>query len=663
MDAPNGAPAAARTSSSSSEPKRPIVLVTGANTGVGFGICQRLIVQLSSPTPTDTVPTNPQKNRPESTQYAPSPYAAADGATIILACRNPIKAHKARRQLHQLLKWIENLPDHVDTPAGPPESWAYAFDDSSKDDKLEDLHDEADLRANIPHEDADPALVAHAQENNVRRRRKLRSAAAVVGEADAQDEAELDSPSPSPASPDLDESVETRDRRANAEYRKRFCQGTRIEFAPLDLGSMASALECARTIRGRYPYLTHIILNAGSSAWIGLDWLHATWMVMTSFRYAVTWPAYKIQRAGDISDDGFGWVWQCNVGAHWVLVRALLPSLRSTPYSVSSRVIWTSSVEAFSHYVDPTDYECKDAKKSPLPYESTKYQCELAAFGLDDALQKRQIRTQPGTPRDERPSFPGLTPVDENRGLSAPTSTRGDSQGFVPNKGYLGLPPASRALSPELEPRVFLTHPGVVASSMMADFLFSWLELAMRFAFYLARLVGSPHHPIDPFKGAVSVSHVSLAPMDHLDPKRRYGSRCDMWGREYVGSERIDDWRPDMGGAGPGVGARLALAGVDPDETYNGDGDGKVLKMARDYVRYCEKMAQNVWKSARAGALPPWASLAGDELVADNEPFKPPRSAANVGGDVEATLKTEMVPDSAESGVNRDEWEKVERIE
>ena len=33
---------------------RPILLVTGANAGVGLGICERLLVQLADPTPSDS---------------------------------------------------------------------------------------------------------------------------------------------------------------------------------------------------------------------------------------------------------------------------------------------------------------------------------------------------------------------------------------------------------------------------------------------------------------------------------------------------------------------------------------------------------------------------------------------------------------------------------
>ncbi|KAJ1044028.1 hypothetical protein NDA11_002214 [Ustilago hordei] len=668
--------------SSSSRPKqlRPVILVSGANAGVGFGICQRLIVQLSSPTPSDTLPIHPQRNKDATLQPTATPFAAPDGCTIVLACRNPIKAHKARQQLKQLLKWIENLPEHEDTPSGPPERWAFAIDITSKDDKLTDPETEDDIR-DTPHEDADPALVAHAQENNVRRRRNLRKALANDDEAkqvlsaDSDSEGEGDDAGEgTPDSPDLDASLEQRNRRANARYRRRFCQGTRIEFVPLDLGSMGSALECARTVRERYSHVTHVVLNAGSSSWTGINWFHAVWMILTQFRYAVTWPAYKMQRAGDKSDDGFGWVWQCNVGAHWILVRALLPSLRATPYSVPSRIVWTSSVEAFSKYYDVSDYQCVNVGKSPLPYESVKYQCELAAFGLDDALQTRRMRTQPGTPTEERPPMLSMSSVDGSMTDSSMRRTASSASGTAP-RGFLGLPPASRALPGQAEPRSFLAHPGVVASTMMAQFVATWMTVFVVATFYVARWVGSPHHPIDPFKGAVSVSYACLAP--EPDPKKRYGSRADCWGREYVGIESIEYYRSQLGGAGPGVGARLALAGIDPNTAQGDPAEaGRVLSMAREYIGLCERMTRQVWRSARKGNLPPWSSLTGDEFVIqehaaqlstdqdegqqilDTEDARPPAKSDNDESVI--TLKTTTVPSNGNSSHDDAEWEKVQ---
>lgn len=664
----------AASTSSQAKQLRPVILVTGANAGVGFGICQRLLVQLSSPTPSDTLPNHPQLYSDPTIQPTPTPFSAADGCTIILACRNPIKAHKARQQLQQLLKWIENLPEHEDTPTGPPESWAFAFDADSKDDKLTDPETEQDIR-DTPHEDADPALVAHAQENNVRRRRKQRKALANGDDTSQDPSAHLESEADkvddgdSLGSPDLNASLEQRNKRANAWYRRRFCQGTRIEFVPLDLGSMGSALECARMVRERYSHVTHVVLNAGSSAWTGMNWFHAVWMIMTQFRYAVTWPAYKMQRAGDKSDDDFGWVWQCNVGAHWILVRALLPSLRATPYSVPSRIIWTSSVEAFSKYYEASDYQCLDVAKSPLPYESVKYQCELAAFGLDDALQTRRMRTQPGTPMEERSTMLGMS----STGSESMHRSASSASGTAPH-GFLGLPPASRPVPGQPEPRSFLAHPGVVASTMMSQFVASWVTIFVVASFYIARWVGSPHHPIDPFKGAISVSYACLAP--DPDPKKRYGSRSDFWGREYVGIEKIEYYRSQLGGAGPGVGARLALAGINPDTVQGDVSDaGRVLAMAREYVGLCERIARQVWRSARRGDLPPWSSLAGDEFVVqehmhqlsieddhgqqnlDAEDARLPAPSNDAGPAI--TLKTTTVPSSGPSTDDK-EWEKVQ---
>jgi 3-keto steroid reductase len=73
----------------------------------------------------------------------------------------------------------------------------------------------------------------------------------------------------------------------------------------------------------RHGYITHIVLNAGSSAFTGINWFYAAWMMLTNFHAAVTFPQFKLQRAGDVGKDGYGWVWQANLGAHYVLVSPL----------------------------------------------------------------------------------------------------------------------------------------------------------------------------------------------------------------------------------------------------------------------------------------------------------------------------------------------------
>ncbi len=84
-----------------------------------------------------------------------------------------------------------------------------------------------------------------------------------------------------------------------------------------------------------------------------------------------------------------------------------------------------------------------------------------------------------------------------------------------------------------------------------------------------------------------------------------------------------------------------------------------MLSMAREYVGQCERMARQVWRSARKGDLPPWSSLAGDEFVVrehapqssteenddkqeivDTEDARPPAYSQN---DTAVTVKTSTV--------------------
>jgi 3-keto steroid reductase len=65
-----------------------------AGSGIGFAICQRLIAQLSSPSPPDALPRQQCHTPPP--LYPITPHKQL---TLILACRNPKRAHAARRDL------------------------------------------------------------------------------------------------------------------------------------------------------------------------------------------------------------------------------------------------------------------------------------------------------------------------------------------------------------------------------------------------------------------------------------------------------------------------------------------------------------------------------------------------------------------------------------
>jgi len=66
-----------------------------------------------------------------------------------------------------------------------------------------------------------------------------------------------------------------------------------------------------------------LIFNAGNAPWIGIDWPAAIYAIITNFVKAVTYPRFKLQQVGVLSEEGFGHTWMCNVFGHFILVREL----------------------------------------------------------------------------------------------------------------------------------------------------------------------------------------------------------------------------------------------------------------------------------------------------------------------------------------------------
>ncbi|KAL0058845.1 3-keto-steroid reductase [Marasmius tenuissimus] len=82
---------------------RPIIVVTGANGGVGFGICQRLLFQLSEVSPLDTRLRPAGERKEDRGNASDDQLAPCDGLTLILACRNTKRAEAAKEKLLKLL--------------------------------------------------------------------------------------------------------------------------------------------------------------------------------------------------------------------------------------------------------------------------------------------------------------------------------------------------------------------------------------------------------------------------------------------------------------------------------------------------------------------------------------------------------------------------------
>lgn len=81
----------------------------------------------------------------------------------------------------------------------------------------------------------------------------------------------------------------------------------------------------------RYPYISHLILNAGVAAWSHIDFPLFFYLLATAGPIdVVEIPTWSAQKSGVMSSDNLGWVWQSNVFGHYVLVRSTFIRLKNS---------------------------------------------------------------------------------------------------------------------------------------------------------------------------------------------------------------------------------------------------------------------------------------------------------------------------------------------
>ncbi|KAH9939356.1 uncharacterized protein BXZ73DRAFT_43814 [Epithele typhae] len=457
-----------------------VIVVTGANGGVGFGICHRLLVQLSSPCPTDA---RPSFDVPQNGTYASLPhvvkdeydFSPEDGVTLVMACRDPKRAQGARVKLLALLdKHIAGLPS---------------------------------------------GTVEHS-------------------------------------------------------YATVFRRGVRVELETLDLASVKSALDFGKTVskkyvvlcisalslhhatlstrgaepgqvsdagsakstklnrlRSRYPYISHLIFNAGTATYSHLDIPGFVYDLFTQPIFAIQHPTRNIQVNGITSKDHLGYAWQCNVFGHYVVYRSTQDMLikYARAKGPSARVLWMSSLDAEPSFDPADDWQLT---KTVHSYQASKWQVDF----LCHALEQRAIRLQAagGDERRAGVSFPEL-------------------------------------VAPSGEIHHVTISPGVVATSMSALLKipipgYQWLMLA---AFWVVRFIGSRHVLMTVYAAAVSAVHLALVPLravptaadvpdarpeeypswhsycDLPSPRTallRFGSENDRWGKEAPGFVPVPVW-------------------------------------------------------------------------------------------------------------------------
>ncbi|KIY45142.1 hypothetical protein FISHEDRAFT_76822 [Fistulina hepatica ATCC 64428] len=152
----------------------------------------------------------------------------------------------------------------------------------------------------------------------------------------------------------------------------------------------------------RYPYIPHLVFNAGANSFTHVDFIGFFIQMFTQGIAApFTHPKFMPEDVGVLSENGLGRVWQNNFFSHYVIFRCL--ELQLTSYSRDARVIWTSSVEASPKFL--VDFEDWQLVKAARPYGTSKYHIEIVASllerkslsnGLDAPKRVHHIVTHPG---------------------------------------------------------------------------------------------------------------------------------------------------------------------------------------------------------------------------------------------------------------------------
>ena len=183
-------------------------------------------------------------------------------------------------------------------------------------------------------------------------------------------------------------------------------------------------------VGGRYPYVSHLVCNAGVAPFLGISWsllFQQLWRDMLELNVfgLVTNPQYNVQRRAVMSDDGLGWTWQCNVFGHYILVcssciflHTVINELTTALFSFArvsdikcraleaklaasrtgpGRVLWMSSFAAHAHTFDADDWQLVN---SSMPYEASKFQMDLIRAELSrragPSAQVRHFAVHPG---------------------------------------------------------------------------------------------------------------------------------------------------------------------------------------------------------------------------------------------------------------------------
>lgn len=271
----------------------------------------------------------------------------------------------------------------------------------------------------------------------------------------------------------------------------------KFEGVLVDLLKLSTVKALAEQLLRRGQHIDAIVWNAGIAGWTGLNWPKAIWTVSTDLVHSTTYPLYMNCDVGLLtksqtgkSEPKLGQVFTANVFGHYLLTHWISPLMNG-----ESRIVCLSSVSAVPDTFSPEDIQ---GLKSSSAYESSKRLTDLLVLTSDLPSAKPYVQ-----------SF-----------LPASTSTT------------------------ESRPKMVVVHPGVVGTSIAG--LHWFIELFMFASFYVARWLGSPWHPVTPYKGAVSAAFAVLSTQlpnsEAQEGKGKWGSSAGVSGDERVARTLVEGW-------------------------------------------------------------------------------------------------------------------------
>ncbi|KAK4545863.1 hypothetical protein LTR36_002427 [Oleoguttula mirabilis] len=297
----------------------------------------------------------------------------------------------------------------------------------------------------------------------------------------------------------------------------------KIEGVSVDLTKLLTVKALAKQLLRRGQRIDAAIWNAGISGFMGLNYPKAIWCLCTDLLQATTYPTFPIHSIGGVAqrqipaqqgekaggstiatqngdEPKLGQIFLSNVFGHYMLTHWLAPL-----FTPASRIIWVSSISAL-----PPTFSVNDVQglQSPQPYEGSKRLTDLLVLNSE---------------------FPSAAPYVSTF-LPADSSSRSglSSETTVPR------------------PKMYLTHPGIMGTSIAGIHWF--LNIFTIAALYLARWLGSPWHPVSPYKGSISAVFAALAPASQLsdleirEGKGKWGSATGVYGDERVARTDVEGW-------------------------------------------------------------------------------------------------------------------------